>query len=364
MQYEINKPIFVVGSPRSGTSVLTWCLGKHPNIIPLEESNWMGRLAIDLARYYQIGSARGEYSLLSSMGLEKAEFFAVFGSTINDLILRHRVDLEKKRWRRAAGPTLPIDLFVSRYYARTRWVDGTPEYSFHICGLRKLFPNALFIHIVRDVSSVVRSMLLFQRVSGRRLAANEQEAYNYWLRTVSSCLLAERAYGPRVVLRLRHSDLVNEPEAAFRSLLNFLGEPYTPECLEPLAQRINSSNVPADFDGSDPQTDPAVVEKARQLSTELEKDSKFVEPSAVATDEIETAFDQRARDVSQLKEEGKVKDLLVLRLQKEFDERTAWALALKEEVKVKDLVILGLQKKLRRRPVDILKRILTGKSRR
>src|SRR5207249_10868777 len=136
--------------------------------------------------------------------------------------------------------------------SKSRWVDGTPEYSLHICGLRKLFPGALFIHIVRDVDSVVRSLLNFDRLGEGSLVANEQEAYNYWLRTVSSCLLAERAYGPRVVLRLRHSDLVNEPEAAFRSLLNFLGEPYTPECLEPLAQRINSSNVPADFDGSDP----------------------------------------------------------------------------------------------------------------
>src|SRR5437773_3317996 len=331
MQTTINKPIFIVGSPRSGTSILTWCLGQHPNIFPVDESTGIGELALALAVCYQTKMGLGPDSLWSAMNLQRGEFIAAFGQTINELIQRHKVDLERKWWKETFAPNVPPIDFVAEKatnLTKTRWVDGTPAYSFHICGLRKLFPNALFIHIVRDVSSVVRSMLLFQRVSGRRLAANEQEAYNYWLRTVSSCLLAERAYGPRVVLRLRHSDLVNEPEAAFRSLLNFLGEPYTPECLEPLAQRINSSNVPADFDGSDPQTDPAVVEKALQVSTEPEKDSKFVEPSAVATDEIETAFDQRARDVSQLKEEGKAKDLLVLRLQKEFDERTAWALAL------------------------------------
>src|SRR6266699_2234976 len=323
MQYEINKPIFVVGSPRSGTSVLTWCLGKHPNIIPLEESNWMGRLAIDLARYYQIGSARGEYSLLSSMGLEKAEFFAVFGSTINDLILRHRVDLEKKRWRRAAGPTLPIDLFVSRYYARTRWVDGTPEYSFHICGLRKLFPNALFIHIVRDVSSVVRSMLLFQRVSGRRLAANEQEAYNYWLRTVSSCLLAERAYGPRVVLRLRHSDLLNAPEIAMRSVLEFIGERYTTACLNPLEKRINSSNVPIDFEIDNSRTDPALLERTARLCTEIEKTPQPIEVSPAASDEIEAAFNERVKYVASLNSEYQRALQVIAALQKETAQRTA-----------------------------------------
>jgi hypothetical protein len=324
----------------------------------------MGGLAIDLARYYQIGSARGEYSLLSSMGLEKAEFFAVFGSTINNLILRHRVDLERKRFRRAAGPTLSDDLFVSRYYARTRWVDGTPEYSFHICGLRKLFPQALFIHIFRDATSVVRSMLHFHQLSGQSLVANVQEAYSYWLRTVSNCLLAERAYGPKVVFRVRHADLVDAPEATLRSIFSFLGEPFASECLQPLAQRVNSSNVPADFQIDEHGTDPSLVKQAMRLCREVEESSQPLEASAAAVEEIETAFDEQARDVSQLKEEGKAKDLLVLRLQKEFDERTAWALALKEEVKAKDLVILGLKKKLRRRRVDILKRILTGKSRR
>jgi len=334
----------------------------------------MGDLAIDLAICYQLGVARGDNSLLSAMDVQREDFFSTFGKSINDLILRLRVDLERKQWEWAAraDPNATPDQFVTVQSAgnpKARWVDGTPEYSFYICALRKLFPKALFIHIVRDVTSVVRSMLNFHRVSGGRLVANEQEAYNYWLRTVSSCLLAERAYGPRVVFRLRYSDLVNKPEAAFRSLLNFLDEPYAPECLEPLQERINSSNVPADFDASDPQTDPAVVEKARQLSAELEEDAKHVEPSAVATDEMETAFDQRVHYVSQLEEE-------LTHLQKEFDERTAWALALREEVKTRDLVILrlkekvktkdliifGLHKKLSRRPVEIVKRILSGKS--
>src|SRR5436190_10829765 len=335
MQDYINKPVFVVGSPRSGTSILTWCLGQHPNMFPVPESNWMGDFAISVAIGYQIGAARGDRSILSAMDISQDELFAILGRSINDLILSHRKNLEKKR-----------QVTSEESEPKARWVDGTPEYSFHICGLRKLFPKALFIHIIRDVTSVVRSMLNFHRVSGRHLVANEQEAYDYWLRTVSSCLLAERAYGPRVVFRLRYSDLVNEPEAAFRSLLNFLGEPYAPECLKPLQKRINSSNVPADFDASDPQTDPAVVEKVRQLSAELEKESKHVEPSTMATDEIETIFDQRVRDVSQLEEAVKAKDLVILRLQ--------------EEVKTKDLVILGLHKRLSRRPVEILKRILGG----
>jgi hypothetical protein len=58
-------------------------------------------------------------------------------------------------------------------------------------------------------------MLHFHRVSGQNLVANAQEAYTYWLKTVSKCLLAERAYGPRVVFQLGHSDLLAKPEATF-----------------------------------------------------------------------------------------------------------------------------------------------------
>src|SRR5712691_2615187 len=190
MQYRTNKPIFIVGSPRSGTSILTWCLGQHPNIFPVPESNWMGEFAANIAMCYQIGTARGDRTILSGMDIPRDEFFANFGRSINDLILAHRKDLNRKRkmTRPSSDPKL-------------RWVDGTPEYSLHIYGLRKLFPEALFVHILRDVTSVVRSMLNFHRVTGIQLVANEEEAYKYWLRMVSACVKAERAYGPSVIYR-------------------------------------------------------------------------------------------------------------------------------------------------------------------
>src|SRR6476646_4660074 len=97
MHEEINKPIFVVGSPRSGTSILAWCLGQHPNIFPVPESNWMGDFAINVAVGHQIGAARGERSILSAMDIREEELFAAFGQSINHLILSHRKDLERKR---------------------------------------------------------------------------------------------------------------------------------------------------------------------------------------------------------------------------------------------------------------------------
>jgi hypothetical protein len=338
MQEEIDKPIFVVGSPRSGTSILAWCLGHHPNIFPVPESNWMGDFAVNVARSYQIGAARGIFSILSAMGISHAEFFSHIGRSIDSLVLKHRGDLDRRRLiiavqrllkdrglylGEATGEfdaatsaavqqyemvdkTLYSELVDSLRTAasdseyKTRWVDQTPEYSFHICGLRKLFPCALFIHIVRDVGSVVRSMLNFHRIAGTHVVPNEEEAYKYWLRTVRACLKAEEAYGPHVIYRLRYSALVENAESALRSLLDFLGEPYSAKCLDPLSQRINSSNVPDDFRSEDPATDPVIIEEAMRLSRDLQHGSQPAEASAAATADMEAAFDERVQYMATL----------------------------------------------------------------
>jgi hypothetical protein len=303
MQNKINKPIFVVGSPRSGTSILVWCLGHHPNLFPVPESNWMGDFAVSVAIGYRIGTARGERSILSAMDIPDNELFATFGQSIDDLILRHRKDLERKRETRSIALKLDAPWLEATSTAagpKTRWIDGTPEYSFYICGLRKLFPDALFIHIFRDLRTVVHSMLNFHRVAGTQLVANEQEAYRYWLRTVSACVEAERAYGPSVVYRIRYADLINNPESAMRSLLEFLEEPYTAKCLEPLEQRINSSSVPADFKAEAAATDPAVVEEATRLCAELEQTPQPAEASRAAADKMEAAFRERVKYVANI----------------------------------------------------------------
>jgi hypothetical protein len=298
----------------------------------------MGDFAVQVGRSYQVGAARGILSVLSAMGISRDEFFSHIGRSINSLVLKHRGDLDRKRLVIAVQRLLREQGFYAgevtgqlddatsaalQQYAisdeanelsyseiidslrtpasdseyKTRWVDQTPEYSFHICGLRKLFPGALFVHIVRDVDSVVRSILNFHRIAGTHLAANEEEAYKYWLRTVTACLKAEEAYGPNVVRRVRYAALIENPESALRSLLDFLGEPYSAKCLEPLSDRINSSNVPPDFKSDDPATDPAIAEESRRLSAQIEQTCQPGSHSSAAADQLEAEFDVRVKHI-------------------------------------------------------------------
>src|SRR6266567_4656795 len=131
MQPLTVKPVFIVGSPRSGTSILTWCLGHHPNLFPVPESNWMGDFAVNVAIAYQIGAARGGYSILSAMEIRDDELFVAFGCSINDLILRHRNDLDTHRETEAHEFKFGrrwLEATSTAGGPKTRWVDGTPEY--------------------------------------------------------------------------------------------------------------------------------------------------------------------------------------------------------------------------------------------
>jgi sulfotransferase family protein len=152
MHNELNKPIFVVGSPRSGTSILIWCLGQHPNLFPVPESNWMGDFAVNVAVAYQIGAARDDYSIFSAMDIRDSELFSALGRSINEVILQHRTAVEQKRKSKTDASKVDARWLEATSISagpKTRWVDGTSEYSRHICGLLKLFPQALFVHLMQ-----------------------------------------------------------------------------------------------------------------------------------------------------------------------------------------------------------------------
>jgi hypothetical protein len=323
------RPIFVVGSPRSGTSILTWCLGQHSNIFVQEESDWIGPFAYQIDIAYRMGSARGERSQLSALGIRREEFFAHFGQSITNLILDHRQSLEARLTAQhelgslavaKPAPTYAFQIARSESDSKARWVDGTPEYSLYIPPLRTLFPEARFVHITRNVTSVVHSILNFERTGGPALVSTEQQAYEYWLRTVRACLQAERAYGSEIVCRIRHSDLISHPEATIRRLLAFLDEPFEPSCLEPLRERINSSGVPANFNPSDPGTNPAVIDEANRLNQEVMMAPMNITPDPAAAAHLEGSFNERSIYLANLGSDHARSLERIAKLQKKLDD--------------------------------------------
>jgi hypothetical protein len=263
LRAEAPRPVFIIGSSRSGTSILTWALGQHPNLLPVEETLWLDKLAVDLRSTYQEGR-KSPVSQLATMGIKMADFYAAFGQAANDMILSHgRYDSD---FAQNVDKGSPFRRYRSATDPKTRWVDGTPKYSLHVYELLELFPSALFIHLLRDVRLVVASLMNFDRAGAS--ARSAETAYGEWYSLVSGCADAERAFGSKTIMRVRHADLLSDPDRTIWRCLDFLGEPFNTFCLEPLEQVINSSGP--SVEAPIPEQDPfSVAEKAIHLSDEL-----------------------------------------------------------------------------------------------
>lgn len=246
---ELPRPVFVVGCYRSGTGILTWALGQHPNVWPLEETGWLRLFGSGALAGYQVGNiARRSYFELYDIPRE--EYMAHVGLGIDDFM--HKTSLRRMRQfnlRRLAGkPVWNSDRFHEQFQvARTefspknRWVDGTPENSGAITLLRMLFPAGRFIGLVRSPLEVVASLVYFGRAGGS--PSGVQEAIDSWKRMTRSVLLAARAYGPGVVKIVLFERMIEEPQAAISSMFDFLGEPRFSKSTPTFNTRINSSEL-------------------------------------------------------------------------------------------------------------------------
>lgn len=246
------QPVFVIGSYRSATSALTWALGQHPNIFPLEETHFLYKLAVDVEYLYDIGSGLGDRSFLGSANYTRRRFRNHFGDACHAMVLEAKKSIAKRsheaalKERNRVSPN--VKLHRGWWQPKARWIDGTPENSHYVLPLLRLFPKARFIHILRNPGSVATSLMHFSTMGGYDYS--EKEAYESWTRLAYASALTEQALGPSRVMRLLHDDLVDSPQETLSRCLEFIGEKYSNDCLSPLQIKINSSRYATTLDCS------------------------------------------------------------------------------------------------------------------
>jgi hypothetical protein len=112
---------------------------------------------------------------------------------------------------------------------KSRWGDKTPYYALHLDKLISWWPDAKFIHLVRDGRDVALSLF------GRRhdfSAYNIYYAAQYWQHYVDTCRKQGMKLPAGQYLEIRYEDILNDKEAAMQIICDFIGEPM-PNTLHP-----------------------------------------------------------------------------------------------------------------------------------
>jgi Sulfotransferase family len=219
-----NPYVFVVGCPRSGTTLLRRMLDAHPDLAMTPETHWIPKLL-------ERGRGVTREGLVSNEVVDEVVGCANFD----------RMGIDRDAVASLLRPDEPLRYadFVRGFfdlYGRVRGKrlvgDKTPGYVRRLPILNDLFPAARFVHLIRDGRDVVLSALGWRRAPS--LAARHPTwsthpvptAALWWERHVRAGRDAVPAIGSGRYFEVRYETLVADPRREARRLCAFLELPF------------------------------------------------------------------------------------------------------------------------------------------
>ena len=198
-----RDPIFIVGLPRSGSTLLEQILASHPDVDGTQELHDIPRIVSEFqGQGSNCGSARYPDLL---PGLDPLLF---------ERLGRRYLD-ETRVYRRG----------------RPRFVDKMPNNFRHIGLIHLMLPNARIIDIRREPMACCVSNLKQLFARGQEFCYGIEEIARYY-RTYLELMRHWDRVLPGRVLRVSYEDLVEDLGANVRRILAYCGLEYDPACLE------------------------------------------------------------------------------------------------------------------------------------
>lgn len=212
------RPFFILACGRSGTTLLRSMLTCHPRIAIPRASHFI----VEMAEEFGERPLSGERLRSAIDRLAEHERVVEFGVTGNAI----------ERRVRGRPRTTVADLcraVFDEYAAacgKPRWGDKTTTYGPYAALLARMFPDALFIHLVRDARDVAASLVRtgFQ--------PNLVGAAMTWNATVRAIEAVGRRLGSDRYLLVLYEELVIENRPILERICGFLGEPYDAAMLD------------------------------------------------------------------------------------------------------------------------------------
>ena len=195
-----RDPVFLVGSERSGTTLLRLMLDHHPAIAFDKEADYMVTMVSDAGvlpspqRYLEwVTTVRGmEYAV---------EPLRSYPELVNDFLRQKQSE---------SGGKPHVGATIHRNFDR----------------LRFLWPDARYIHLVRDPRDVARSVVQ------KGWAGNVYQGSEFWLDAERCWDALVRHLGDGQAIEVRYEELVTQTEQVLSAVCGFIGVDYSPEMLE------------------------------------------------------------------------------------------------------------------------------------
>jgi hypothetical protein len=209
------EPFLIFGAPRSGTSLLSRMLDSHPRLAVPFETHIFRHFGPLLPHYGDLSQARSRQRLIDDI-------------LASPTIRYFDPPLERERVLAAAtAPTFGgvVDAVMASWAAqqgKARWGEKTPMHAFDWPLIRKCFPDARVIHLIRDGRDVAISVKRARHGPKTIYAAAQQ-----WTGYVAQMGVIRRSIAPENLLEVHYEILVRDPQGALRTICRFLEEDFS-----------------------------------------------------------------------------------------------------------------------------------------
>ena len=207
----IKERIFLVGCPRSGTTLLQSMIATHEDIVSFPES----KLFLGLSTP---GSRRSKYGIASSNARLRFEGFLqdIHRSELRKLLPRYAVFV--KQYAKTFIEVLDL---LAIEQGKSCWLEKTPQHLKRIELIEELVQNAKFIHIVRNGEDVVASLYQvthkFPELWGG--AKNIDQCINEW---VMAAMISRLHASKANHVLIDYDELINKPKLLLEQIFKFI----------------------------------------------------------------------------------------------------------------------------------------------
>ncbi|WP_222192365.1 sulfotransferase family protein [Modestobacter italicus] len=205
--------LFVVGCPRSGTTLLQSFLAAHPGVHSFPETHFFYRL--------RAGGVRAEQGVISAeLAADLPQVAGFLGRPGMSWPVPPTVHGTAEAFVATADE-------VTLAAGASAWVEKTPANLYAIDLIEQLVPGARFLHILRDGADVVTSLCAVAGGWGSTYSVDQ--ALELWTECVEITAAHRDRPGHHVV---SYADLAQHPEPTLRSACDVVRLEYTPAMVD------------------------------------------------------------------------------------------------------------------------------------